>query len=47
MRNGWKKRERENTITIKIILVISLIDLYGDESPQTMNSFNSMFFVFA
>ena len=45
MRKGSKKK-KENTITIKIILVIDLIDLYENSPPQTMNSFNSLFLVF-
>ena len=45
MRRGSKKEE-ENTIAIKIILVIGLIDLYGDLPPWTVNSFRSVLLVF-
>ena len=42
-----KKKEKENILAIKIILVISLIYLYENLSPQTVNSFSSMFLVLA
>ena len=46
MRRGSEK-EKENSVAIKIILVIGLIDLYGDLPPQTVNSFKLVFLVFA
>ena len=41
-----KNRER-NTVTIKIIFVFSLIDLYKDLSPQTGNLFRLVFLILA
>ena len=32
-----QKNKKENTIAIKIILVFSLVDLYKDLPPRTMN----------
>ena len=46
MKRGSEK-EKENTVAIKIILVIGLIDLYGDLPPRTVNSFKLVFLVFA
>ena len=34
---GGQKKERENTVTIKVIFVNCLIDLYGDLPPWTVN----------
>ena len=36
MRKGSEK-EKENTVAIKIILVLGLADLYKDLPPQTVN----------
>ena len=41
------KRERENTVTIKIILVFSLVDLYKDSPPRTVNWFKSVLLLLA
>ena len=46
MRKGSEKGG-ENTVAIKIILAIGLIDLYKDLPPQKGNSFKSMFLTFA
>ena len=46
MRKGSEKG-RENTVAIKIILVIGLIDLYGDLVPWTVNLFILVLLVFA
>ena len=44
---GRRERERENTVAIKIIIAIGLIDLYEDLPPRTVNSFRSVLLVFA
>ena len=46
MKRGSEK-EKENTVAIKIILVIGLIDLYGDLPPRIVNSFKLVLLVFA
>ena len=40
-----QKKEKENILAIKIILVISLIYLYENLSPQTVNSFRCSLFL--
>ena len=46
MRKGSKKG-KENIVAIKIILVIDLVDLYGNLPPRTANSSKTVLLVFA
>ena len=46
MRRGLEKG-RENTVAIKVIFAIGLIDLYGDLPPRMRNSFKSVLLTFA